>query len=209
MDDDIFGFSEPTKPITQPPIVNQPQTVITQPTYINPMYSTTASMAAHQNQGMQPSFINPMYGTTGPLAAQNIAQSKQQQFINPMYSTTAPLAAQNAQTHMNYMHPMHPSTSPTGTQGNTYFSGPVYNPTVPLATNNYQLQQQQQQNWAFNPPQNPYMNVNPMYGQTAPMVAQQQNISQGISLSSTPKNDDFGNFQSGSTSGNVGWLSDK
>lgn len=56
-------------------------------------------------------FINPMYGTTAPMAAQNyqFQQGYQQPsinlnipqspYINPMYPTTAPMAAQ--QINMN------------------------------------------------------------------------------------------------------------
>lgn len=110
LDDDILGFSQPTS-VTNPV-----------PTPLANTNNNQSTNSAQQTQQVQQQFINPIYGTTAPLAAQNIQQQQQNvgnlNFINPMYGTTAPLAAQQQPNlnNLNFVNPMYGTTAPMAAQ---------------------------------------------------------------------------------------------
>lgn len=154
----------------------QPQTQ-TQPLNISPIYPTapvTQTQQFYQQQApvQNTPYIQNLYGNTPTIPTQN---------INLYPNTYQQNQYQQHQQYQQYQQP----------------AQPAFNQQIPQQTNN----------WAFNPNPNPnpntqnlYMNTNPIYGQTSPQATQATySLNQGISLSSK-KDDEFGNFVSGSSS---------
>ncbi len=155
----------------------QPQTQTqTQSLNISPIYPTVPVTPTQQFYQQQPpvqntSYITNLYGNSPTVPTQNIN-------LYPTSSQQNQYQQNQYQQHQQYQQYQQPVQ-------------PAFNQQIPQQTNN----------WALNPSaQNPYMNTNPIYGQTSPQASQaNQSLNLGLGLSSK-KDDEFGNFVSGSTS---------
>lgn len=149
--------------------------------------------------------ISPIYPSVPVTQTQQFYQQQSPvqntPYIQNLYGNTPTIPTQNINLY---------STSPQQNQyqQNQYQQHQHQQYQQPPQPSFNQQIPQQSNNWAYNPnPQNQYMNANPIYGQTSPQAS--HSLNQGISLSNK-KDDEFGNFVSGSTSNhNVSWLSDK
>ncbi len=153
--------------------MQQPQT---QTLNISPIYPTVPVAQTQQFYQQQPPvqntpYITNLYGNPQTIPTQNIN-------LYPTSSQQNQYQQNQYQQHQQYQQYQQPAQ-------------PTFNQQIPQQTNN----------WAFNPNiQNQYMNTNPLSGQTSPQASQAtHSLNQGFGLSSK-KDDEFGNFVSGSTS---------